>query len=171
MSVMGMTIYDFLRRAASLHATSNAVVHDGGTLTYPELLGRVDQLANGFAHLGLAHGARVCVLAQNHLEYFELYFACAKLGLIVYPINWRLSATEIGHVLTRAEPNVMVFDQSMAALTAGPGPVSKTSRTGSSLPPIDNGWISSDGLAPAAIEGQISSMWAPSTFGESGSKW
>jgi acyl-CoA synthetase (AMP-forming)/AMP-acid ligase II len=118
MSVMGMTIYDLLRRAASLHATSNAVVHDGGTLTYPELLGRVDQLANGFAHLGLAHGARVCVLAQNHLEYFELYFACAKLGLIVYPINWRLSATEIGHVLTRAEPDVMVFDQSMAALTA-----------------------------------------------------
>ena len=118
MSAMGMTIYDLLRRSASMYPSANAIVHEGGTLSYAELSSRVDRLAAGFAGLGLAHGTRVCVLAQNHLEYFELYFACAKLGLVVYPVNWRLTATEIGHVLTRAEPAVMVFDQEMATLTA-----------------------------------------------------
>tara|TARA_Y100001934_G_scaffold276650_1_gene373669 strand:+ start:720 stop:2237 length:1518 start_codon:yes stop_codon:yes gene_type:complete len=118
MSAMGMTIYDLLRRSASMYPSANAIVHEGGTLSYAELSSRVDRLAAGFAGLGLAHGTRVCVLAQNHLEYFELYFACAKLGLVVYPVNWRLTATEIGHVLTRAEPEVMVFDQEMATLTA-----------------------------------------------------
>ena len=44
--------------------------------------------------------------------------------------------------------------------TAGPGAASKTSRTGSSRPPMLSGWISQDGV-PAAIDGQTSSMCAP----------
>ncbi len=50
----------------------------------------------------------------------------------------------------------------MATFTAGPVPESNTSRQGSDLPPMLSGWISSEGL-PAAIDGQISSMCAPST--------
>ena len=49
------------------------------------------------------------------------------------------------------------------ALTAGPVLASKIRRTGSALPPIESGRISSLGL-PAAIEAQISSMCAPSTL-------
>ena len=49
------------------------------------------------------------------------------------------------------------------AFSAGPVCESNTSRTGSALPPMPSGWISSAGL-PTAIEGQISSMCAPSTF-------
>ena len=116
MSAMGMTLYDMLCRTASMAPASRAVVHDGGTITYAELVSRVDRLAAGFSALGLAHGERICVLAQNHVEYFDLYLAAAKLGLVMYPINWRLTATEVGHVMTRAEPVVMVYDQSMAAV-------------------------------------------------------
>ncbi len=43
---------------------------------------------------------------------------------------------------------------------AGPGCASKTSRTGSSLPPMDRGWTSRRGRSPA-MDGQTSSMWAP----------
>ena len=45
-------------------------------------------------------------------------------------------------------------------LTAGPVAASKTRRQGSALPPMSSGWTSNDGL-PAAIEGQTSSMCAP----------
>ena len=114
MSAMGMTLYDLLCRSASVHASRPAVHCEKGRFTYPELLGRVDQLANGLDGLGLEQGQTVCVLAQNSVEYFELYFACAKLGVIVYPINWRLTAAEIGHVLTRAAPVAMVYDVTMA---------------------------------------------------------
>ena len=114
MSATGMTLYDLLCRSASVHAKRPAVHSDKGSFTYPELLSRVERLANGLSGLGHAPGERVCVLAQNSVEYFELYFACAKLGLVVYPINWRLTATEIGHVLTRAEPVAMVYDMALA---------------------------------------------------------
>jgi len=118
MSAMGMTIYDLLLRSTALYASRPAIVHDGGTSSYAQLRARVDRLANGLHGLGLAHGERVGVLAQNHLEFFELYFACAKLGLVVYPINWRLTATEIGHVLVRAEARAMIYDNSMAEVAA-----------------------------------------------------
>ena len=52
----------------------------------------------------------------------------------------------------------------------GPGAASNTSRTGSARPPIDSGWISHDGR-PAAIDGQTSSMWAPSTSGTGSPRW
>ena len=116
MSSMGMTLYDMLCRTASMAPASRAVVHAGGTITYAQFVSRVDRLAAGLHALGLPHGSRICVLAQNHVEYFDLYLAAAKLGLIIYPINWRLTATEVGHVMTRAEPAVMVYDQSMAAI-------------------------------------------------------
>ena len=51
----------------------------------------------------------------------------------------------------------------MVALTAGPLAAVNTRRAGSSLPPMPSGCISRDGL-PSAMEGQTSSMWAPSTF-------
>ncbi|MEM7403798.1 MAG: AMP-binding protein [Pseudomonadota bacterium] len=137
MSAMGMTLYDLLRRSAATHGTRPAVHCADTTYSYHELLGRVDSLAAGLASLGLASGARVCVLAQNHVEYFELYFACAKLGLIVYPINWRLTAAEIGHVLVRAEPDAMVYDVEMAALT-------KEVKTGESATVVKH-WICIDG--------------------------
>jgi hypothetical protein len=56
------------------------------------------------------------------------------------------------------------------AFTAGPVVESNTSRTGSSFPPIPRGCTSHDGVS-AAMEGQISSMWAPSTLRFAGSKW
>ncbi len=62
-------------------------------------------------------GDRICVLAQNDAAYLELYGACARQGLIAYPINWRLTAQEVERVVERARPSMMVVD----ALHAGPG--------------------------------------------------
>ena len=55
-------------------------------------------------------------------------------------------------------------------MTAAPGAASKTSRTGSSRPPMPSGWISSVGLA-AAMDGQTSSMCAPRIFSSPGTRW
>ena len=58
----------------------------------------------------------------------------------------------------------------MPTTTAGPGAAVNTSRTGSALPPIDSGWISQD-RSPCAIDGQTSSMCAPSTLAAPGARW
>lgn len=118
MSVHGFTMYDMLARNAANLSGLRAVVHDGGTLTFAEMLRRVDALAAGLAARGIQKGERICILAQNYLEYFELYFACARQGIIAYPINWRLTSEEVGHVLERAKPRMFVTDSASLNLVA-----------------------------------------------------
>ena len=107
----GFSIYDMLVRNAQVFAKRPALIHANGTQTFSQLLERVDALATGLLGHDLNKGDRVCILAQNHAAYVELYFACAKLGLIAYPINWRLSVEEIALIVERADPRMMVVDE------------------------------------------------------------
>ena len=49
-------------------------------------------------------------LSQNNLEFVDLYGAAARLGAIVVPINWRLSAEEITYIFGDAAPKVVIAD-------------------------------------------------------------
>jgi long-chain acyl-CoA synthetase len=118
MNAQAFTLYDMFRHNAATRADRPAIIHDAGQLTFSGLLERVDALATGLAGLGMAKGERICMLAQNHLSYFELYGACAKLGLIAYPINWRLTAEEAERILERAEPCMLVIDETTRELVS-----------------------------------------------------
>lgn len=111
MNASGFTLYDMLLRNALVHRDRPALIHEGETQTFADLLARVDALAAGMAAQGIGAGDRVCVLAQNHGAYLHLYGACAKLGALAYPINWRLTQEEIGRVLERAKPAMMIVDE------------------------------------------------------------
>ncbi|MDH3448334.1 MAG: AMP-binding protein [Gammaproteobacteria bacterium] len=69
------------------------------TLTYRQWNARACRLANALLGLGLAHGDRVAVLAYNRIEWAEIYAAVAKAGLVAVPVNFRLSAPEVGYIL------------------------------------------------------------------------
>lgn len=116
--VQGFTLYDMLLRNAAVFAERPAVIHTQGRLTFQEFLGRVDALAAGLAALGIEKGERICVLALNHTAYLELYGAGAKLGILVYPINWRLTAEEVARIVERAEPRMLVIDDHTLPLVA-----------------------------------------------------
>ena len=118
MNASHFTLYDMLLRNAANHANRVAVFHDQGQLTFRELCDRVDALATGLAGMGIVKGERICILAQNHLSYLELYGACAKLGLLAYPINWRLTAEEVSRIVERAEPCMMIIDDTTRELAA-----------------------------------------------------
>src|SRR6266481_1911134 len=112
------TLYDMLVRNASIYGERPAVIHAQGHLTFRDFLGRVDALATGLAALPLGKGERICILAQNHLAYLELYGACARLGAIAYPINWRLTAAEISRIVERAAPRMLLVDDSTLSAVA-----------------------------------------------------
>ena len=112
MHVQSFTVYDILGRNAGCHPGRPAVVtEEGETITFSALRARVDSLATGLAEAGLSKGDRVLVIAQNSAAYFELYFACARQGIVPYPLNWRLSADEVARSCTRARPRAMVIDE------------------------------------------------------------
>lgn len=83
--------------------------HTGRRMTFGELDERVRHLANGLLGLGLAKGDRVAVLARNCIEYMETYFACARVGLIVLPLNWRLGEVELQRIFQDGEPRALMY--------------------------------------------------------------
>ena len=112
MGVQAFTVYDLLARGAALHGDAPALIQGPRRWSFRELVARADALAAGLAGLGLAKGDRVCILAQNDAAYVDLYGACARQGVIAYPINWRLTAQEVERVVERAAPKMLVADAS-----------------------------------------------------------
>ena len=126
MSVQAFTVYDMIVRGAAAYGDAPAVIHGDATISFREFRKRSDALAGGLAALGIAKGDRICILAQNDPAYLDLYGACARQGIIAYPINWRLTAEEVERVVERAAPKMMVVDASTLAV-AGTWPASKRS--------------------------------------------
>ncbi len=69
------------------------------SLTFGRWNARACQLANALTGLGLAKGDRIAVLAYNRLEWAEIYVAAAKAGLVVVPINFRLTPPEAAFII------------------------------------------------------------------------
>src|SRR5437667_12069755 len=110
MSVHGFTVYNMIARGALVHGDALAIIQGERQLSFREFQRQVDELAGGLAALGIGKGDRICVLAQNDTAYLVLYGACARLGILAYPINWRLTAEEVARVVDRAAPKMMVAD-------------------------------------------------------------
>src|SRR3989441_4057717 len=119
MGAQAFTVYDMMARSAALYRDAPALIQGPGQWSFRQLLERADALAAGLTGLGLSKGDRVCILAQNDTAYVDLYGACARQGIIAYPINWRLTAEEVQRVVERAAPVMMVVDASTAAVVAG----------------------------------------------------
>ena len=118
LSVHALTVYDVIVRGAEVHRDAPAVIQGERTVSFAELRRRVDELAGGLAALGIERGERVCVLAQNDAAYVDLYGACARQGIVAYPINWRLTGPEVERVVERARPTMMVVDAATRPLVA-----------------------------------------------------
>jgi fatty-acyl-CoA synthase len=56
---------------------------------------------------GVGKGDRVALLSPNDICYFDLLFACAKLGAIFVPLNWRLAVSELEYILQNCRPKVV----------------------------------------------------------------
>lgn len=119
MGLRDFTLSDVIDRNARLHGDRPAFVADGVRVTHRDHAQRVGRLAAGLAGIGLVAGDRVAVLAQNCLAYVELYGAAARLGLILVPVNWRLSADEIAYVIADTTPRAIVVGSEYRSLVDG----------------------------------------------------
>ena len=93
-------------------------IPNGRRMTFSQLDERVRRLANGLCEaLGLEKGDRVAILSKNCIQYMEIFYACARCGLIAQPLNWRLSEPEMARILDDGEPSVLIGSEEYAALT------------------------------------------------------
>ena len=102
---------DLLTKRAQLTPNREAllIIETGQRYTYAELNTRACQLANFMQdQLGVKKGDRVSILAQNGIEYMDLFYGLAKIGAIFAPLNWRLTAKELEYIVNDLEPSVML---------------------------------------------------------------
>lgn len=112
---------DWTPAATRLFAGRDAIIcpptKEGGAgrrVTYDALADEVDHMARVLVHLGVGRGDRVAVLAKNRVEHFALMYACARLGALYVPLNWRLAEPELAFLLDDTEASVLFFDADFA---------------------------------------------------------
>ncbi len=95
--------------------------------TYAEMYRQSLLWAGRLKGLGVVRGDRVAVLCQNRPEVFFLLFACAELGAVLCPLNWRLSPAEIEDQVGLVRPTVLLVGDGFSVnvneihLDEGPG--------------------------------------------------
>lgn len=90
----------------------------GLRLTFSQLNERVNRVANALGQMGIGKGDRVAILQMNSIEFVEAFFATAKLGAIVVPLNWRLVADELEFILKDSGSVVLLFGSEFNALVS-----------------------------------------------------
>ena len=78
--------------------------------SYADLDRRADALALWLHGRGIRRGDRVALLAHNGVEFFDLQFACGRIGAIAVMLNWRLTVPELTYILHDSAPLLLIHD-------------------------------------------------------------
>jgi acyl-CoA synthetase (AMP-forming)/AMP-acid ligase II len=79
--------------------------------TFRQMGDRVNRLANAFLDMGLNKGDRVAGLLPSTPEFHETFFAAAKAGLVLVPVNYHYLGEEITYAINNVEARALVVDE------------------------------------------------------------
>lgn len=108
------TVADIIRRHGRERPHAPALVVGDRTITYAELDERSSRTAQALAAAGVGAGDRVAFVDKNGAEFFDVVFGSAKIGAVAVPVNWRLAAPEIRHVLSDSGAAVVIVGREFA---------------------------------------------------------
>jgi fatty-acyl-CoA synthase len=112
-----MDLSDLIARHAAFTPDKPATIFEGDTLSYRAFHERIEQTARALkAECDISRGDRVAILSLNRPEYLVLLYACARLGAMLVPLNWRLAAAEQMFILSDAAAKVLVLEQAFAEI-------------------------------------------------------
>lgn len=86
----------------------------GERVTYAELEARVNSVSGTLHDAGVDPGDHVMIHLSNRCEFVEAYFACARLNAVSMPTNTRLTSTELGYLLSDADPAAILSEAQFA---------------------------------------------------------
>ena len=110
-----MDLSDLIDRNAAFAPDKPAIRFAGAALTYAGLAQRIAAVARGLkSQLGIGRGDRVAILAANHPDYLALLYACARLGAMLVPLNWRLATPEQVFILCDASVKALIVASEFA---------------------------------------------------------
>ncbi|MGG1676728.1 long-chain fatty acid--CoA ligase [Neobacillus sp. NRS-1170] len=102
---------DWLENRARLSPDKAAIIDEktDKACSFKELNNRAEFTAEWLLARGVKKGDRIALISPNHISYFDLLFACGKIGAIFVPLNWRLSLQEIKEILEDCTPKLIGY--------------------------------------------------------------
>src|SRR5262245_26842697 len=92
---------DALRRSAARSPLQQAIYFQGRELTYAEFDALTNRVARLLMAQGIQRGDKVAIFAANSPEYAATFFACARIGAVLVPINLLFTAEDVDYVLEK----------------------------------------------------------------------
>lgn len=105
------TLSQVLDETAHRFPARPALFYEGRTISYRDLAREVDRLAAGLVALGIEPGDKVGIWMSNIPEWIAAYFAIAKAGAVVVPMNTRYKTHEVAYILGNAEAKAVFMSQ------------------------------------------------------------
>ncbi|MGJ5049108.1 class I adenylate-forming enzyme family protein [Bradyrhizobium oligotrophicum] len=110
-----MDLCNLIERNAAFTPDKPAIHFEGATLSYADFSARIALMARALkSEFSVGRGDRVAILSLNRSDYLVLLYACARLGAILVPLNWRLAVAEQVFILSDAAAKVLVLEQAFA---------------------------------------------------------
>jgi len=92
-----------------------AIVDGEVRLTYAQWYARISALVAGFDAIGLKAGDHLVTVLQNRWEAATLHWACQFAGIIITPVNWRATASELDFYFDNADAKALAYEAASAA--------------------------------------------------------
>ena len=103
-----MNIARYLEESARRYPRKTVVRYEGETITYEDLDKACNRLANGLRDLGLEPGDRTVLMMPNSIHAIIAYYALAKAGAVVVPVNFLYRAHELEHIFADSKPKSFI---------------------------------------------------------------
>lgn len=104
------TLVDVVRLHAARRPGTTAMICEGRRVDYAGLHRVTNQVAHGIQAAGARPGDRIAYLGKESEHFYELLFGAAKTGTVLVPINWRLAADEVEHILRDSGTTLLFVD-------------------------------------------------------------
>lgn len=101
---------DALRRSVARSPGQRAIHFQGRDLTYAELDALTNRMARTLVSSGVQRGDGVAIFAMNSPEYVAAFFACARIGAVLVPINLMFTADDVDYVLEKTRVKALLVE-------------------------------------------------------------
>ena len=137
--------------AALKFSNKDALVFEGQTFSFNHINDLVERAAGGLSDLGIVQGDTVTLYAGNSWEWIVSYYAIARLGAVINPVNTMLTPNEIEYVVKNCGAKAIIASPEKVDAIIGVKNVSDVKEIISFGHDVANGAVSFDALIEANI--------------------
>jgi len=111
-----ITLSQLLELQAAKYDNKTYLYWEDQKISYKDVNKRANQVANALQAAGVKHSNKVGILTENNPEFIYTFFACAKIGAIVVPINFMLQAEEIQYACENSDMIVLIASSTFSPI-------------------------------------------------------